>query len=649
MKTAEDLSPGLAKKKEMKQAEPYVYSAEERKVYDFYTKRFQQAKEQRNQCRDEFDGLTYEDDYQANYRALISYLRPKLNDDETRIKTGTTEYKVENRLNSLIGLNLQPEVLAFDQNDTELSDLGDDIGDVVKRSNELETDEPKWIDAWFEMLSQRIVYIQENWVERDLRNGRKISRAEKKVIPGHQVYPADLSLPYYEFSNQPFVVIYERMMWVEAEPLYSHCDNWKYVKAGTGSGQDTAFGYRMNQLKKDEVEILHYYSYTDNEYQVMINGVMMFELASELPWEYEGYNLAIVVPKTVSAKFLYGKSMVSSAKTLQALDDEMFRLIIRQWQQAVDPPMGVKGNKIYSRDIWSAGKMVQGVKPDEFFLLNPNNQGVTGSAMNVLQFVESKTAEFMGQSMPSQSKGKQTATEIVQRQKEAINMLGLSMISAMMLVKNATYLRIYNELENSTKLLGREFDPFTNKMQNIYRKFTIGDTNLSNGSMGKKVVQFMDRTPSRDELNQVRIHENQQLEKTGVMTKLKFINWKKLNALKVNWFVSVISKERDSSELAKVMFTDKLNNIAQVSQLTGRPVNPDKIIEETERIFKAKDLFQKQAPQSNGGQMGAGQPQAGQGGANQSLQEQSQQGQQMKQGFGSPSQVPSINTALGNV
>ena len=109
-----------------------------------------------------------------------------MNDDEVRIVTGTTEKKIETVVNELLLLNLQPEITAYDNNGLEIEDLGQEIGDIIKRTNEIEHDDDVWQEAVLELVSQRAVFVEEVWIDKvDPKNKKKrIQRAEKRLING---------------------------------------------------------------------------------------------------------------------------------------------------------------------------------------------------------------------------------------------------------------------------------------------------------------------------------------------------------------------------------------------------------------------------------------------------------------------------------
>jgi len=603
------VSPGEMVELEKKEAQgrSFQMSAEEQSAYTFYSQRIDAAKKQRDQVWEEFDDMTYEQDYVANQRAMVSYLRKKINDADVRVNTGTTEKRIETVLNELMSMNLQPEVRAFDREDKELVELGDSFGDLVKRTNEIEDDEDKKLEFYIELLSQRACFGEEVYTSRKTRNGsHTIKMCEKRLVPGLQVYLGDITIPASRFNEQPYRIKYKRMSYGEARSIYGDLDRWEYVVPGNynASASSNPYDYRMHTLSADEVEIIEYVSVLDNEYQCRINGVDMYDAGEPLPWEHDGDNMTMVVLKPIHPRFAYGKPLTASAKTLQALNDESVRNVVRKWRQSIEPPMGVKSGKIYSKDIWNPGAMTQGLGEKDFSILNPGNTGISNSDTAMLEFIETKTNEFIGtsvlQSMPTK---RMTATEIIQQQKQAIKMLGLSVLAAMRLVRNLTYLRIYNILENDIKPVKKQFNTFNKQTENVYRSFTIHEAKIDGDKLGKKVIGFMDRSLNREE--QEAIYEKEQDEyRSGNLVRYKVINNKKLREVRPNWYVTVVNKERDSSELSKAMFTEKIAQAVSIMNVTGRRLNSDTVIESFEKTWQDKNLFEKSAGEEIGGAAG---------------------------------------------
>lgn len=591
----------------------------------YYQKKLKQAKDQRSQPRTELDDLDYETDYELNRRAANAYLRKKKNDDEVRIATGATEKKIETVMNELLALNLQPEVTAYDKFDNEIAKLGGNFEDIVRRTNETEGmcgDDDVWREFVHEMLTQRIVFIEEidEYVKtfsssnlncdtgeatpEDVKE-ELIHRPIKHVLSGLQVFLGDMNIPAYRFNDQPYILKYYRKTYDEAKVKYGNWANFKYVLKGQSKSAQGPNFYRISTLDPEEVEEIHYINPHLNEYQVLINLIPMFDKPMKCPWTIRPdnkFNMSAIVLKPISRTFALGKPLTASAKVLQGLNDEMIRLLVRKFRQAIEPPMAVLSDKILSKDIWLSGAMTQGISKDEFEILNPNNQGVTSAEFQMIQMVSKEVEQFIGVPNIAQGfseGGKPTATQLTMQQRNFVKQLGQAVLSLYKAKREATYLRIYNLLDNFTKPISKTIDPITGGVQEIYNKWTVDGADVGEGKMGKKSIQMTNRMLSEDEMSSVYQMENE-MSKGGKPHRFSFINLSLLNTVSTLWRVLINEKERDGSPLEKIMFADKLNQAAGITNLTGRKLNPDAVVEEFESTWKAKNMFIKgDQPQQN--------------------------------------------------
>lgn len=629
-------STAVKKRKEARKGkENNVLTTDEKDAYILWIERMQRAKQQRDQNYPEFDDLTYEQDYELNMKIANSYLRRKNNPDEVKVNMGIAEKKLEAIINEIIKANYTPEIIAYTDEDVEIAELGQNTADLVKRTEEMENFEDMQLDMLQELMSQRAVFVEEIWDVKETTKKKKISgelgkqnfqfeekdriieMPRKKMLSGLQVYLGDITIPASEFDSQPYVIIYARCLYEEAERTFGNWKQWKYVKPGMGvaSWYGGTFKYRFSQLIGEEVEILYCKDPHNDEYQIIINGVPMLHPSHPCPWEHIGYDMTMVVPKpSANRNFAYGKPPIASAKSIQWLSEESLRLLVRKFRQATDPPMGVPSGKIYSRDIWNPSARTQGIKKDDMVPLI-YHQGVTTSDLEMMNLFRSIESEFIGtpDTMQGISGKKKTATQHMQEQQAAIQMVGHSTLAWMRLLKHMYVLRIYNIFENGSKPIGRKKNPLTNKIEDVFRKFTVKNGNYPDGNTGKKIIQFMNRPTTPQEEQDITDYTDQQ-EALGKPLKIRTINVEALIQLNVHWHIVVNTRDKDGSSLAKVMFRDALEQAQEVSQVAQRPLNGDKIIEDYGRTWNKKDYFMPKENPALAGMGGQSSQDQGQGG-----------------------------------
>lgn len=583
-------------------------SGQDQESLAFYINQINAARDQRNQPRREFDDMDYYQDYTSNQLAANSYLRRKINDDDVRVNSGTAEKKIELVLNELLAMNLQPEIRAYDEDDLEVEDLGEDLADVIRRTNEMERDEDLYQDAFLELLTQRAVFIEECFSAMPtltIRTGktgkfRNEKFLNKRLLTGLQVFLGDLTIPAYRFQEQPYICTYDRLLYEEAETIYGDLDAWKYVRPGIpmSDAYGLWFKYRLGVLENREVEIIRYFS--QGEYQVIINGVMMYTPGTKPYWNHGGYPITMVVLKSMSRFFAYGKPLIASAKFLQGISDETLRNLIRKMRQAIEPPLGVKSGKVYSKDIWSPGAATNGLTKDSFERLI-DHDGVTSSEFSMYQLFSSEIDKFVGQNSAGNEPGNgpRTATQIVEEQKQALKQLGLAVLGAMRLKREMTWLRLHSLFQYYFEPVGKTVDTI-GKVKPKYRSFTVNDTDIGDGETGKKLIQFANAAPD-DPTMQAALDTEESLAQGGQNVRFHVLDVEKLKNAPLTWDVVVTSQERDSGSLDKVLFQDQLAQMGVIMQLTGAQPNKGKLFDSFERKWNVKGLFEREpvaTPQS---------------------------------------------------
>jgi hypothetical protein len=287
------------------------------------------------------------------------------------------------------------------------------------------------------------------------------------------------------------------------------------------------------------------------------------------------------------------------AKTMQGISNETIRLLIRKFQQTLDPPMATpKSGKIYSSRIFDPGSWAQGLRKADFEKLI-DHQGVTQGEFSMYNLIEQKIEEFIG--TPNIAQGIQgsremSATEVLTMQKQFLKQLGGTVAALMRMKRDLTEVRTYTILENYLTPIKRRYDDFTKKVEEVYRSFTIENSSFPNNRKGKKVIKLFPRDLMPEEEKALYDYEEEEASR-GNNIRIKFVNSEKLKKIPINWYFSVYSEDKEGTTFDKVTFQDQLNQGAAVSKLTGKPLNPDVVTEAFEVKWKAKDWFNVQAPE----------------------------------------------------
>ena len=300
----------------------------------------------------------------------------------------------------------------------------------------------------------------------------------------------------------------------------------------------------------------------------------------------------------MSRDYIFGRPFTAMAKSMQFVQTETIRLLMRKFHQAVEPPTGTsKSGKTYSKEIWDPSAVTQGVSKATFERLI-DHDGITQSEFNLYNLIEQKTEEFIGASNITQGLSgsrEMSATEVLTMQKAFIKQLGYTVAARVRMENVLTEQRAYSFLDNyldpiSKKVLKKEDLP-----ANVYRNFTIEDAVLDNKQFGKKIIYLVSEDLTPEELRKAYDFEQEQ-KRLGNSIRISFMNVKKLKELPRHFYTRTEVKDKQGTALDKIMFQEQLNQGMAVQQATQTPLSAPPIIEAYERTWKARDWFQKKSP-----------------------------------------------------
>jgi hypothetical protein len=582
-------------------------------------RRMEFARDERDKPREEFDGMTFTQYWYTNEQGANTYIKPKRNKAEITFQSGTLRTKMMGLCASLTSLNLQADISAFDENDVVINGLGQSMEDIVDKTKELELDEEKQMLRQYELLKQGTIFVEEIWNDKYTiyKEATKVftgkfrsvywktveekddGKPETRIIPAINVYLG--SMYKYDIKEQPYIFTINRMSYMEGEQLYGGLENWKYVSrtptsfiSQNGFDKGNAwYDWTLTNPPDGEIEVAKIQDLPNNEYQIVINGIPMLPIGAPLPWGCY-YNIAQQNLEPIRHDFAYGKSFIFKNKNLVYLFDEMTKMALLKTWKSFMPPMINNSGRVISQYAMMPGKMNMGIpegalKP----LIDRDTQGVTQSEYQMM----SEVSRLIDQNTTSQTftgmkeKGEQTATQIVELQRQARIMLGITILAATLLEKKLTYLRINNLLANWFDPIDKIFDAvrqiLTNRYRVVSRKRMIGKKGL-----GMRFVVPVEEVYTPE---QVMEQEDRMEKSLGMPVRMTLIRAKELKQADYIWLASVSAKEKKSSEMSKMMFQEMINQAMSL----GLTLNPQYVEEQFADVWDkdpSKLFLQQEQP-----------------------------------------------------
>ena len=591
----------------------------QRQKRNFLIQRIDKAKNMRDQNHDEFDGMTLQEYVEKNAKDAASYIKPRQNETDVEVTTGMPREKMLDLTSNVIRLNLKPNVLAFDKNNAMHGEIGTTMGHMLTKSNDLEGDRQKQVMRIMYLMEQGTVASEEVWKAQiqkqktfkkdfvydpsgDMRDASdavekeetiKFYKCERNILDLLSVYLGDIK--QFDIEKQPFIYTRQVMHYTEAKAEYGDFKNFQYVHPGLNqavtdlSDVDSVpyRDYRMYEVEEEYVEVIKYQDRWNDEYQIMINGVMMLPINFPMPWDYiardgsgKTYNIAWQVNEIISPFFAYGKSLMNKMSRFSDILDQMLVMFLRKTKQSLEPPTANNTGKVLSPRIYDAGTMWNDINPERLTKLI-EHQGVTASETQMYQAVSqlldgvSVSRQFQGQSEP----GQQTATEVLELQRQAQISLGLLLLSVSLMEEKLAWLRLQNILTNWTKPVDKTVDEATGQIMNVYRQITIDDVDVD-GKQGSMLIQFEDGKPEfknkkeveafyRKRQEQSMMLLNEEARQKNPIKKLT-IDRTIMRQLMFNFKIRVNPSQQDSDNLNKILFTEEF---AQGMQFFGQDLN----------------------------------------------------------------------------
>lgn len=611
--------------------EPVKYSDEESSYVGKILYRMMEAKMARDTTRVEFNGNTYLEWFRNNeVIANTTIIRDKANKD-LPVYSGTVEQKLLAILSEINRLNLTGEVRVFDEENTELQELGIAITDIVHKTEEIEEqvslpNQEKKLMRQLELLKQGTVFIQDNWVKK-WKTSKKLDKSfdgkiagvdwsqklekvfdgpVREVLYGPGVFLGDIR-KFGIRGVQPFIFTMKISSYQETKSRFGMqkkddngkmvdvWERWKNVPEQRVSMVDNfnianmslGAGWSLTDLESSTVEEIHYQDEINDEYQIFLNGIPMlpvgFPLSAITPNGM--FNVEMQVLQVINNFFAYGRSFIAKTEQLSKLLDEMIRLLLIKTRKSIHPPYANISGKVISEKSLMPGAISMGIDPGSLVAIGQEGQGATASEYAMLKELREDIdrvtvgPQFQGLA----GKSGTTAFEVQTLQKQAEKSLTLIIFAMGMMEKKLTWLRACYVFANYFEPIGTRVHELRDELVNIYRTLSI-KTNIPDRGAGiRKIipVENTDDMTGQDIFDQEEYsgtpvppagHRRYTREELGMdPIQHLYISTDILNNCKYIFFTEVESKPRNTSENAKLMFREELRDIQAMQQMGSMP------------------------------------------------------------------------------
>lgn len=574
-----------------KEIKPPAYSDAERASLNELMQVLNAARDQRDRPHPELDGMTYVEYYDANKKKDLSYIPPKKQKSDIRIVTGHTRHKDTTLLSTMLDMNLQPDITAFDVEDLVVNELGDNMGALVQKSREIENWEKKRPIFYREMVAQGDVFAQEVYVD-DFRympldkvdwdptkdgvsdfafNERlkKIfSGCSVRMVNGKKIYLGNIRTEYIEDQDTVAVMnIYSR---IDAFSRYASWERWKNVPQTIDTTQffaldgNTYKSWNLVRLaNQDQIAEIFVFQPKKNRFQILLNGVMMLPHNYPFTALFPSGEIPIAQGKLEPiSDFAYSKSQPSNVKIDQEVLDEATKLMIEGMRQGRKPPMGNRTKRVFGSNIFVAGKVTPDIPEGSLYPLI-QNVGLTAADFSFYQLIKQAIDEkTVNKTYEGNSKDTNTLGQAQMDQHQQLLALGAALDGVVNLERRMTWNRLYNILQNYTQPIDEEVDEVRGGIKQKFRSFSVSTT-VEDGSKGIKMFRFSksgDYPAIKDHLDE----EKGLSEKYGQPVRVVYLDPEQLRQIKYSWYIVINPTPKSSDKLTQILFVQHLREAIEL-------------------------------------------------------------------------------------
>jgi len=581
------MSYPLQVSEETKKYSSQVLSKEDSAYKKFVIDRLISSMNTRNQAMDEFDDCTFLENFVFSRKMANAFIPPRKNPTDVVIVSGTARAKMKALAAAIVKMNLDTNVLAFNNQEDEDVELGFVLSNLLRKSKELDGDAEKKILRIYALFEQGTVHVGETWTPivrktKKIKGNKQLDPAtgfagvqweeeevvdyicERRLYSNLEIYPGNIR--EFELNKQPYMARRIIMDYTEASTIFGNWNNWQYVVPGNSSvmedGSDTLpyNNFRMYELQENQVEVIYYEDLPNGEYNILINGVMMLPAKFGMPWGWPGYSFIKQVLDPINNEFYYGRSLMAELRFATEVLDRILQMLINKTHQSIKPPSANNTGKLLSPRIFDPGQMVTGVDANRIQNLI-NHQGVTSSEFAMYQELKntidmnSVNPVFQGQNPQNTN---QTATLTLTMQQQAQQAMALPLASVALMEEKADYLRLYNVLDNWTSPIDERLDPTKKKLIKKYRSVNVGKANVG-GRVGNLKVDMMDEIPTQEERQKYSYEQlTKEMRATSPAKEVRLI-LPILKNLKYRFFLSCVPSEKPSDNLNKILFREMMS------------------------------------------------------------------------------------------
>lgn len=512
------------------------YTVDEAKYLSKLRVKLESARTARDGVLDEFDQMPFLTYWDTNEKLANTFVGVKKNKTDSNFQSGTVRNKLFTFLSSINRMNLSPDVLAFNQSQVLQADLGNAITEVLRKTEELENDDEKRVSRQLELMKQGTVFVEDIW-RKSYKKEKKVTgksddpsklkwteeirealaRPNRTILDNRGVYLG--SMTTFDMDDQPYIFTVDVIPYEQAKSIYGKLDRWKNVprKLAQIAEDPTGINWRLTQVDADYVEVIKYQDRPNDEFQLVLNGVMMLPYGfplSEVSCNGD-YTIVKQVFKLIRHNFPYGKSLCMELRNQVGIYDELLRLAVLKTQKSFKPPYVNNTGQMLTSQVFMPGVISMGFDPRKLQRLDEHDAGgVSNGEVAVINMISQRIDEssvnksYQGGEAPGSTLGE---AQIAQQQSDMI--VDLAMFTCSMLEKKLGEKRVPMVMKYYFDPIDKRFNDARKMLEDVYRVTNVEASIPGRGVGRSMVIPQVGNIPSGEDIYRQEEEESKAMAK----------------------------------------------------------------------------------------------------------------------------------------
>lgn len=262
----------------------------------------------------------------------------------------------------------------------------------------------------------------------------------------------------------------------------------KVQTAGYYKNEDNFEWGLPDNIEDGEVFVLHFYDEVKDKLMIWANGLEIYY--GPMPWNHKKLPFWLAIFEPIHHQFIYGKSLPDKLMGMQDVDNALFNGMLDQLFIGLNSPIFSTGDTDDIGDgFLEPGKIYHG---DQGSTMNKINLGtVDATNFNMLNLIKQGMEEtsISAQAQGVPSGGRKTTVEVRQLQEGALSLASLFL----QIMENSCSQKYWLRLNNLIQYYSQPSSVKSDKPQ--FKFIILEDRKLTNGKVGKKMIQIVDEIP----------------------------------------------------------------------------------------------------------------------------------------------------------